>query len=68
MNPRIFWFLTFFSIFDRISMMSFVRQGVGLVCPTWSKGPWQDKSHLLNVLVRLIPLPCLSVVFSCLQM
>lgn len=38
---------------SRISSMSFAHQEAGQDCPTWSKGPWRDKSHLSSVLVSL---------------
>lgn len=36
-------------------MMNSVHQGVGPGCPTWSKGPWQDKSLWWSVLVSHVP-------------
>lgn len=39
--------------FSRISLMSFAHQEVGQDCPTWSKGPWRDKSLWSSVLVSL---------------
>lgn len=53
----------FFASVFRIFLMSFVHLGVGQVCPIWYKGQWPDKSHLLSVLVSILPHDCCSALF-----
>lgn len=49
------FFPFFLYVASRIYLMSSVRQGVGQDFPTWSRGPWPDKSPLSSVSVSLVP-------------